>query len=170
MKQILATGVIRSPHGVKGFLKVHPYSDDTSHFFKLSNVTVSKDGRSKDLEIESLQPYGNEFLIKFKGINSPEDARLISSWEILIPRNQASRLEEGNVYIADLLGMKLIYDTKEVGEVVSVSEGPQALLMEVKCLDGKSRIVPYLLGIFVDEVNLETNSMKLLKKELCFEY
>lgn len=170
MKQILSTGIIRSPHGVKGFVKVQPYAEDFSHFFKLKEVTVDKNGFSKSLEIENVQPYGNELLVKFKGVDTPEDAKLISGWQILIPRNQASRLEKGNVYVADLIGMHLIYEQEVVGTVVSTAEGAQSLLLEVKCLDDKLRMIPYMKGIYIDDVSLENNSMKLLKKELCFEY
>ena len=55
MKQILATGVIRSPHGLKGFVKVHSYSDDTSHFSDLTEVTLEKNGKQRKEEIENLK-------------------------------------------------------------------------------------------------------------------
>lgn len=170
MKQFLATGVIRSPHGVKGHVKVLSYSGKTDHFKKLKQVVLEKDGKTKTLEIESIQKSAGDVLIKFVGINSPEEARFISGWDILVPREQASKLDKNKVYTADLLGMRLIYDKEEVGVVKSVFDGPQALLMEVECRDGKIRIVPYLKGIFVDDVNVENETMTLLKPELVNEY
>ncbi len=105
--------------------------------------------------------------MKFKGIDSPEDARFISGWEILVPRDQASRLEEGEVYTADLQGMKLVYDNEEVAEVVSVMDGAQALLLEVKTpRNDKLHLVPYLKGVFVDDVDVEKGTIKLLRLEL----
>ena len=166
MKQVLTTGVIRSPHGVNGMLKVHPFAEDFSHFFSLSQVFAEKNGRRKVLEIEKVQNFNGELLVKFQGIDSPEEAKMLSGWDLLVPREQASKLEKGKIYTADLLGMKLIYDNEESGEVVSVMEGAQALLMEVRCKDSKSRIVPFLVGIFVDDVNIEAGTMKLLRKDL----
>lgn len=166
MKQFLATGIIRSPHGVKGFVKVFPYSGDTEHFYKLKTVQVSKNDKTKTLEIECVREMGGELLVKFLGINSPEEARFISGWDILVPREQASKLENGEIYLADLDQMKLVYDNEEVGVVCSVMEGPQAYLLEVEAKDGKKHIVPFLRGIFVDDVDIQNGTMTLLKREL----
>ena len=166
MKQVLATGIVRAPHGVKGFVRVKPYSDDFKHFFSLKEVTLQREGKSRKVEIEQVQNHSGELLVKFKGIDSPEDARFISGWDILVPRQQASKLGKGEVYIADLPGMKLVYENEEVGEVVSIIEGAQALLLEVLALDGKKYLVPYMKGIFVSDVDLEKGTIKLLKKEL----
>ncbi len=166
MKQVLATGIVRAPHGVKGFVRVKPYSDDFKHFFSLKEVTLQREGKSRKVEIEQVQNHSGELLVKFKGIDSPEDARFISGWDILVPRQQASKLGKGEVYIADLPGMKLVYENEEVGEVVSTIEGAQALLLEVLALDGKKYLVPYMKGIFVSDVDLENGTIKLLKREL----
>ncbi len=166
MKQVLATGIVRAPHGVKGFVRVKPYSEDFKHFFSLKEVTLQREGKSRKVEIEQVQNHSGELLVKFKGIDSPEDARFISGWDILVPRQQASKLGKGEVYIADLPGMKLVYENEEVGEVVSTIEGAQALLLEVLALDGKKYLVPYMKGIFVSDVDLENGTIKLLKREL----
>lgn len=166
MKQVLATGIIRAPHGVKGYVKVHSYSGEYEHFFNLKTVTVERQGRSRELSIEDIQKFNNEILMKFRGIDSPEDAKFLSGWDILVPRNQACKLDENCVYTADLIGMKLLYDTEEVGTVLSVTDGPQSYLMEVECNDSKKRIVPYFVGVFVEAADLNTNTIKLLKKEL----
>ncbi|MCF0262390.1 MAG: 16S rRNA processing protein RimM, partial [Sphaerochaetaceae bacterium] len=60
MKQVLATGVIRSPHGVKGAVKVHPYSEDFEHFFKLKEVTLQREGKTRVVEIEKVQNHSGE--------------------------------------------------------------------------------------------------------------
>ena len=166
MKQVLATGIVIAPHGVKGFVRVKPYSDDFKHFFSLKEVTLQREGKSRKVEIEQVQNHSGELLVKFKGIDSPEDARFISGWDILVPRQQASKLGKGEVYIADLPGMKLVYENEEVGEVVSTMEGAQALLLEVLALDGKKYLVPYMKNIFVSDVDLEKGTIKLLKREL----
>ncbi len=171
MKQVLATGIVRAPHGVKGFVKVRPYSSDFEHFFSLKEVTLQREGKSRKAEIEQVLNHSGELLVKFKGIDSPESARFISGWDILVPREQASKLGKGEVYIADLPGMKLVYEQEEVeaevvGEVVSTLEGAQALLLEVLALDGKKYLVPYIKGVYVTDVDVEKGTIRLLKREL----
>ena len=62
--------------------------------------------------------------------------------------------------------MKLVYGDEEVGEVVSTIEGAQALLLEVLALDGRKYMVPYMKGMFVDNVDPEEGTMTLLVREL----
>ena len=167
MRQVLATGVIRSPHGVKGYVKVHPFSDDFEHFFSLDEITVQRGDKTRRLCVEKVQNHSGELLLKFKGIDSPEDARFLSGWDILVPREQASPLAEGEVYTADLQGMKLVYDNEEVAEVVSVLDGAQSVLLEVKTpRNDRLHLVPYMKGVFVDDVDVEKGTMRLLRLEL----
>lgn len=167
MKQILATGKILSTHGVLGFVKVHPYSDDSSHFKKLKTISVKmKNGQLRELEIEQVKNFGPDLLMKFKNLNSPEETRIFSGCDLLVPREQAAKLAEGKIYTADLEGMKLLYDKEEVAEVTSTFEGAQSLLLEVKCNDGKERLVPFMRGIYVSDPDLENGTIELLKKEL----
>ena len=167
MKQVLVTGVIRSPHGLKGHVKVHPYSDDFAHFFDLHEVTLQKGDKTRKLEVMQVQKHSGELLMKFTGVDTPEDARFLSGWDILVPREQAGRLGEGEVYTADLQGMKLVYENEEVAEVVSVLDGAQAFLLEVRpCKNAKIRLVPYMKDIFVTDVDVQKGTMRLLRPEL----
>ncbi|MCR4676468.1 MAG: ribosome maturation factor RimM [Sphaerochaetaceae bacterium] len=166
MKQVLATGTVKSAFGVNGKVKVASYSGDTDHFFKLTNVVLEKKGRRREAEVEKVERHFGELLVKFKGIDTPEDAKAISGCDILVPREQASKLKNGEVYAADLIGMKLLYDNQEVGVVAETAEGSQALLLEVDCSDGKRRIIPLLRGVFVDNPDVEEGTIRLLMKEL----
>ena len=166
MKQVLATGTVRSPHGVNGFVKVRAFSDDHRHFLSLKEATLSRMGKEKHVEIETVQLHGDDILMKFKGIDSPEEARFISGWDILVPRDRASRLGKGEVYTADLIGVKLIYGGEEAAEIVSTMEGAQALLLECRTPDGKLHLVPFLRGVYVDKVDVEAQTMELLLKGL----
>lgn len=166
MKQVLATGKIKSAFGINGKVKVFSYSGETDHFFCLSSVILEKNGRRREVEVESVERHFGELLVKFKGIDTPEDAKALSGCDILVPREQASRLKNGEVYAADLIGMKLMYDNQEAGVVLSVSEGSQAVLMEVECSDGKRRIIPLLRDVFVESPDVEKGTIKLLMKEL----
>ena len=63
--------------------------------------------------------------------------------------------------------MKLVYDNEEVAEVVSVMDGAQALLLEVKTTrNDRLHLVPYMKGVFIDEVDVEKGTMRLLRPEL----
>lgn len=63
--------------------------------------------------------------------------------------------------------MKLVYDNEEVAEVVSVLDGAQSVLLEVKTpRNDRLHLVPYMKGVFVDDVDVEKGTMRLLRLEL----
>ena len=93
MKQVLATGVIRSPHGVKGYVKVHPFSDDFEHFFRLKEVTLQRGDKTRTEVIESVQAHSGELLVKFRGIDSPAGAEEFGGSLFALFQNSPCRVQ-----------------------------------------------------------------------------
>ena len=163
---LLATGVLKGPHGIQGFIKLRSYSDEYAHLVDLDVVSLRKDGKERQLRIEELKPAGKEILIKFVGVDTPEKAREYNGWEIWIPRSSAAKLDEGEFYVADLVRCNLLVEGVVVGRIVGVVDGPQALLMEVEhVVDGKRYLVPFL-DRYIRTVDLERGEMELLAPEL----
>lgn len=162
----LATGVLKGPHGIHGFIKLHSYSDEYEHLMDLGVVLLRKDDKEKELTVQELKPLGRELLVKFEGIDTPEAVRTFNGWEIWIPRSSAAQLEEGEFYVTDLATCSLVVDNQSVGKVVGVIDGPQALLLEVESLqNGKRHLVPFM-GQYIGKVDLERKELELLAPEL----
>jgi 16S rRNA processing protein RimM len=162
----LATGVLKGPHGIHGFIKLHSYSDEYEHLMNLGVVLLRKDGKEKKLTLQEIKPAGKELLVKFEGLDTPETVRTYNGWEIWIPRDSAARLQEGEFYVADLASCSLVVDKKTVGKVVGVIDGPQALLLEIESiLDGKKYLVPFMEH-YIGTVDLDRKELELLAPEL----
>lgn len=160
--EYLATGVIKAPHGIHGFLKLHSFSEEFSHLAVLGEVLLRKDGKEKRCLLESLKSSGKEILVKFAGVDSPEEARAFNGWEVWVPREAAAPLEEGEFYVADLSSCTLLCGNEVVGSVVGVIDGPQALLLEVEATaDGKRYLVPFM-SQYIGTVDLVKKEMELL--------
>lgn len=54
MEQLLRVGVITSPHGLKGEVKVYPTTDDKERFLDLETVILDLGRETKELEIEHI--------------------------------------------------------------------------------------------------------------------
>jgi len=88
------------------------------HIVALRNVTlrhrVSNDvpdgTESKPFSVEYAESGGNCVFMKFAGIDSPEDARKYNGWELVVPREYAYALKEGEWYIDDLRNCSLVYE------------------------------------------------------------
>lgn len=164
--EYLATGVLKGPHGIQGFIKLHTYSQESDHLHRIGSVSLRKEGAERRVELETIRITGREILVKFKGIDNPEDARKYNGWEVWIPREQAAPLDDGEFYVADLAGLSLTVGGKRVGQIVGVIDGPQALLLEILSeADGKTHLVPFMAR-YVGTVDLERKEMELLAPEL----
>jgi len=131
---VIAIGIIRKPHGVRGEASVEAWTGSLDRFTEVSNVTlVSPDEREKrDVTIESVRVHGDRALLKFSGIESPEDVDALRGWTLEIPDDAAKKLEEDEYFLHDLIGMKLVDESgAEKGVVTDAYEGGGGTLLEV---------------------------------------
>ncbi|MDY4611047.1 MAG: ribosome maturation factor RimM [Sphaerochaetaceae bacterium] len=162
MEDLLATGLLKSSHGVRGEMKVHSYSDEYAHFFKLEKLLLrNKDGRERTCLVEGFRMNGGELLVKLQGIDSPEATKALAGWEIWIPRSSAAQLCDGEVYVKDLCACSLTVGGLAVAKVVSAIDGPQALLLEVETPDARKYLVPYMAQ-YLGAVDLMSGTIELL--------
>ena len=165
-KAFLATATVGRTHGVEGFLRLVSLSGETAHLRRLSScVLVTKEKKELTVEIESMKTLSDSLLVRFVGYDSPEKARFLSGSVMYIDRKDAPPLKKGEVYVADLFGLDVIFDGKVVGKVEFVSDGAQAMFLNVKKNDGDMRIVPYL-PVYVSRPDLEKGTIELLVGEL----
>ncbi|MFA5467754.1 MAG: ribosome maturation factor RimM [Sphaerochaetaceae bacterium] len=162
----LATGVLKRPHGVHGFIKIHLFSGESKHLKDSLGVSLRRGESEASLVIEKITTQGSEFLIKFKGLESPEAVRRYSGWEVWIARREAPKLLVDEFYVADLIGCSLLYGGQEVAVVEATVEGGQALLLEVRHnVRHTLHLIPFL-GVFIGKVDIEGKTIELLKGEL----
>jgi 16S rRNA processing protein RimM len=156
-------GRIGPPFGLKGFVKVKPFSGETNHFSNLEKVTLKYGEKEEAWCIAETATHEGIVLIRFAGIDSPEKAARLKGAEIIAPRESAAPLKEGEYYIEDLKGLELINgEGKTLGHIVAITEGGGGNLAEVKLLSGAKRLAPFRKEFFGD-VNLEEGKIVLLE-------
>jgi len=146
---MIALGVIRKPHGVRGEASVEPWTNDAQRFEKVKRVTlVSPDEtQTRDVTIASARVHGGRVLVAFDGIETPEEMRLLANWTIEIPESEARPLDAGEYFLHDLVGMQLVdADGKPRGEVIDAYEGGGGVLLNVRHDDGEFE-VPFAADI-----------------------
>ena len=150
MSNRIAVGVIRKAHGVRGEASVEPWSDAPDRFDDFDSVTlVSPDeAQTRDVRIESVRVHAGRALVKFAGIETPEDVQLLQNWTVEIPEDEARELEEDEYFLHDLPGLTLVdAEGRERGVVVDVYEGGGGILLNVKRPDGKEFELPFAADI-----------------------
>ena len=121
---------------------------------------LRKNSVERTLRVESTRWSGNNLLLKFVGVNSPEEAKLLADFELWVTRDQAAPLEEGEVYLADLMGCSLIFAGQAMGRVIGYLEGASAVLLEVEKTDGTVCVVPFM-EVYLGDIDLTGRTVEL---------
>jgi 16S rRNA processing protein RimM len=132
---VIALGVIRKPHGVRGEASVEPWTNEAERFEEVKRVTlVSPDeATTRDVTIASVRVHAGRVLVAFDGIDTPEEVRDLANWTIEIPDEEARKPDADEYFLHDLVGMQLVdADGKLRGEVVDAYEGGGGVLLKVR--------------------------------------
>lgn len=155
MTKYLEIGQIVNTFGIKGMVKVKPFTDDINRFDRLENVYIKNNKGKKEYEIEEVKYHKNMVLIKFKGIENPEDANLLRESYLLVDRNNEEPLEEGTYYIVDLIGLDVYSDEGVLlGTLKDIFNTGSNDIYEVKNELGKQILLPGIPDV-IKEINLE---------------
>lgn len=111
----LPTGQIVNTHGLRGDVKVMPWADDPDDLLDLDRVFI--DGKEYQISHSSRQK--NMILMKLRGVDSIDDAVKLRNKEISLCRDDIE-LEEGVMFIADMIGLPVVADGEEIGKLKDV--------------------------------------------------
>ena len=71
-------------------------------------------GKEKlELEVASVKFFKNLVILKFKGIDNINDIEKYKGMDLLVTRENAIPLEDGEYYIADIIGAKVVTEDGE---------------------------------------------------------
>ncbi|MCF2668926.1 ribosome maturation factor RimM [Faecalicatena contorta] len=161
MEQLLQVGVITQTHGVRGEVKVFPTTDDAARFKKLKHVMLDTGKETLPLEIESVKFFKQFVILKFKGFDNINDIERYKRCPLLIERENAVPLEEGEYFIADMIGMKVITDEGEnFGILKDVMETGANDVYVIEHPSEGEVLVPAIKECILD-VDIENRQMKI---------
>jgi len=145
MEDLLRVGVISSTHGIKGEAKVFPTTDDMKRFKKLKMVILDTGKEQKELEIENVKFFKQFVILKFKGIDNINDIEKYKGKDLLITRENAVDLSEGEFFICDLIGLQAEEeDGSSLGELTEVLQTGANDVFVIKTKQGKEILIPYI--------------------------
>ena len=155
MQKRLEIGQIVNTFGIKGEVKVVPFTDDINRFDDLEKVYVKTKKESKLYKVENIRYHKNMVLLKFEGINNPEDAEILKNSFLEVDREDAIPLEEGTYFIVDLIGLDVYTDDgKLLGKVEDIYNTGANDIYVVKDELGKQILLPGIDDV-IKEVKLE---------------
>lgn len=159
MEEIFQIGVIASTHGVRGEVKVFPTTDDPSRFGRLKEVLLDQGEGQSTLTIEGIKYFKQFVILKFKGIDTMDDAQKLRQKSLYVLRENAVRLKKDEYFIADLLEMK-VYDTQDnlLGTVQDVLVTGANDVYVIEMTDGRELLLPAIRQC-IHEIDVEAGRM-----------
>lgn len=159
MEDLLRVGVIANTHGIRGEVKVFPTTDEKERFKDLKKVILDMGKEQKVLEIQSVRFFKNLVILKFKGIDNINDIEIYKGKDLLVTREDAVPLEEGEYFIADLLDLDVYSDEDEkIGVLYDVMQTGANDVYVVKTEEGKEILLPAIDECILD-IDLEESRM-----------
>ena len=155
MQEFLEIGQIVNTFGIKGMVKVKPFTDDIKRFDDLKKVYVENNKTKKQYEIEEVKYHKDIVLIKFKGIDKVEEAELLRNSYLKINREDEPELDDGTYYIVDLIGLNVYSDEGcLLGKIDDIFNNGSCDIYVVKDELGKQLLLPAISDV-IKEINLE---------------
>lgn len=155
MVDMLRVGVIASTHGLKGEVKVYPTTDDSSRFKSLKEVVLDTGTEQLTLTVQQVKFFKNMVIIKFKEFDHINDVEKYKGKDLLVTRANAVKLEEGEHFIVDLIGLSVITDAGQtLGVLEDVMQTGANDVYVVKAPDGQELLLPVIDECVLD-INIE---------------
>ena len=145
----VAIGVVVAAHGVGGTLRVRAHGSGR-HLRRGLEPLVA--GTRRRISGARRTPKG--FLLDLEGVGSRAEAESLKGEDLLLDREELDAPEEGEVYVADLVGLTAVDDTGEIlGTVTDTFETAAHEVLVIREENGELYI-PFTLE-HVPEVDLE---------------
>lgn len=154
MEDFFRVGVIANTHGIRGEVKIFPTTDDVKRFDYLKEAYIDAGKEKIKVEVSNVRYFKNLVIVKFKGIDNINDIERYKGKDLLVTRENALPLEEGEYYLADIIGANVYTEDGNLfGSLEDVIETGANLVYSVQH-EGKEVLLP-VIDDCVKEVNVE---------------
>ena len=153
--QFIEAGEIVTTHGVRGEVKVLPWLDSPEDLVDFDRVRIG----DKDYEIESCRVQKSCNLVKLAGVDTMEAAQAMRGKVLKLYRED---IDDEIIFAAELIGVKVFSDGKEVGKITDVLDYPGNKVYVVK--GQKEYMIPAVKAFILDtDMENETMQVRLIE-------
>lgn len=152
----ITIGKIGSTFGVKGWIKIQSFADQILSILNYQPWYISRDEKNwQPIEFTDGKAHGKGVIVKFKGLETPEDVRLLTGAWVGVPRSALPNLTQDEYYWSDLVGLTVINTKgKHLGTVQYLLETGANDVLVAK--EGKQEIaIPFILPTIILKVDLQ---------------
>jgi len=153
---LIELGAVRGAYGVRGWARIAPHSTDGGVLQAVREWWILRNGDTQRVTVEGCRRHGEAILAKWPGCETKEAADALKGAAVAVARGEFPPLPEGEHYLSDVLGSRVVNRSGEVlGEVsgLRANEAAGVLRQWLEVADGgETHLIP-LVEQYVDEVD-----------------
>lgn len=155
MEDKFEIGKIVNTFGIKGEVKILPYTEDVNSFKKMKHIYVN----DLKIKIQSVKFHKNFVILKLEGIDDMTSAENLRNSMIKIERKK-EKLPENTYYIKDLIGLEVITDdgVNTLGVVKDIYNTGANDIYTIETKEGKEILLPAIKEV-IKEVDIENRKI-----------
>ena len=153
---MVVMGHVTAPFGVRGWIKVRPYTETLDSLLDYPVWWLGKNDEWREYAVLEADVHGKGLVARLDGCDAREAAEALQGSQVALPREQLPEAEENEYYWSDLVGLNVANaQGVELGQVSELLETGANDVLVVK--GDRERLIP-----FVDPIVLEVDVAKRL--------
>jgi 16S rRNA processing protein RimM len=144
MTERVIVAKIGAPHGVRGEVKLWPFTQDPMAVADYGPLET-KDG-ARRFEIETVRAAGNHLVARLKGVGDRDAAQALTNTELYVSRDRLPEIDEDHTYYhSDLVGLDAVSeDGAQIGTIHAVHDFGAGAVLEITPLgSGDTLMLPF---------------------------
>jgi 16S rRNA processing protein RimM len=162
----MVMGRVMAPYGVKGWVKVHTYTESKASLLDYAawwirpragsgGANCAASGEWREYRIEASREHGASLVAQLAGIRDREAAAALKGADVGVPRAALPAVKANEIYYSDLVGLAVVNrQGARLGVVSKVQDfGAHLVLCVADEVTAQERMIPFV-AVYVDSVDV----------------
>lgn len=152
-------GRIAAPYGVKGWVRVVPFTAATGNLLRYRSWWMGHGERWEERQVAQARVHGAAVVAQLLGCEDRDAAKALRGKEVAVPRAALPAAKENEFYWADLFGLKVVnVFGLELGVVVRIFETGANDVLVVR--GERERLIPFVAAV-IQKVDLASGIIRV---------
>ncbi len=157
---LVVMGHVSGPFGVRGWVRIHAYTEASDSLFGYPIWWLGRDGNWKACRLLEGEAHSKGLAARLEGVSDRDAALALKGCEVAVPRSEMPEAEPDAYYWNDLVGLRVVnLQGETLGTVDSLFETGANDVMRVVAGE-KERLIPFV-GHYVRDVDLKAGEIRV---------
>ncbi|MFI4962713.1 MAG: ribosome maturation factor RimM [Legionellales bacterium] len=148
----VVVGRFGRPHGIKGFITVHSFTEPRDNILAYTDWHVYLHSQWQPVRLLSAEAHSKNLIAQVEGYPERELVAGLTNAQIAVQKEQLAKLDPGEYYWHQLIGMRVVNPKGELLGVVAdiMATGAHDVLI----VQGEKRhFIPYVMDRFILDID-----------------